>query len=241
MLFNSLAFLFVFLPIVYVVFWRLTTRTQRHVWLALSGYVFYSFWDYRFCALMFASTLISYLAGLAMLRWEDPRIRRWCLIVPIALDLSLLGFFKYYNFFVDNLDQSLNWFGASHPLLRLDVVLPVGISFYTFHTISYIVDAYRGVIVPTRSLWEFAAYVSLFPQLVAGPIVRFRQIERDLDRVDRAERAADADAGWSFFVIGLAKKVLIADTIAAVIDPALANYSQLSTIDAWLCAIGYSY
>src|SRR3989337_1864279 len=98
MLFNSLAFLFGFLPIVYVVFWRLTSRRQRHVWLALTGYVFYSFWDYRFCALMFASTFISYLAGRGLLRWSDPVVRRWCVVVPVTIDLLLLGFFKYYTF-----------------------------------------------------------------------------------------------------------------------------------------------
>jgi alginate O-acetyltransferase complex protein AlgI len=241
MLFNSLAFLFGFLPIVYLVFWRLTTRRQRHVWLALTGYAFYSFWNYKFCLLMFASTLISYLAGRGLLRWTDPRVRRWLAIVPVVIDLSLLAFFKYYNFFVDSVGEALTAFGHPIPIARLDIVLPVGISFYTFHTITYIIDAYRGVIVPTRSLFEFAAYVSLFPQLVAGPIVRFRQIEGDLDHIDRADRAADANIGWSFFVIGLAKKVLIADTIAVIINPALASYAQLSTLGAWMCAIGYSY
>ena len=217
MLFNSLAFLFGFLPIVYFVFWRMSTLKQRHVWLAVTGYVFYSFWNYKFCALMFASTAISYLAGLGLLRWSDPRTRRLCLIVPVAIDLTLLGIFKYYNFFIDGVSDAFTLMGYSIPLLRLDVVLPVGISFYTFHTITYVVDSYRGVIVPTRSLWEFAAYVSLFPQLVAGPIVRFRQIEDDLNHIDRADRLADANIGWSFFVIGLAKKVLIADTIAVII------------------------
>jgi alginate O-acetyltransferase complex protein AlgI len=241
MLFNSLAFLFGFLPIVYFVFWRLRTVKQRHVWLALTGYVFYSFWNYKFCALMFASTAISYLAGLGLLRWSDPRTRRLCLIVPVAIDLSLLAIFKYYNFFIDGVSDAFTLMGHPIPLLRLDVVLPVGISFYTFHTITYVVDSYRGVIVPTRSLWEFAAYVSLFPQLVAGPIVRFRQIEDDLNHVDRADRLADSNIGWSFFVIGLAKKVLIADTIAVIVNPALAQYNELSTLSAWMCAVGYAY
>ena len=108
MLFNSLAFLFGFLPIVYFVFWRLTTRKQRHVWLAVTGYVFYSFWNVKFCLLMFVSTLVSYLAGLGFLRWSDPRTRRWLLVVPIVFDLSLLGFFKYGNFFLDGIDQTLD-------------------------------------------------------------------------------------------------------------------------------------
>jgi alginate O-acetyltransferase complex protein AlgI len=241
MLFNSLGFLFGFLPIAYLVFWYLRTKQQRYIWLTVAGYVFYSFWNYKFCSLMLFSTLVSYLAGLGLLRWSDPRRRRLCAIIPVTVDLTLLAFFKYSNFFVANVNQVFSLAHRSFALPMIDVVLPVGISFYTFHTITYIIDSYRGVITPTRSFFEFAAYVSLFPQLVAGPIVRFRQIEKDLDDIDRADRAADLDRGWSFFAIGLAKKVLIADTIAAIINPGLQAYSGLSTASAWLCMLGYSY
>ena len=241
MLFNSLGFLLVFLPITYLVFWQLTGKTQRYAFLAISGYVFYAFWNYKFCSLMLFSTVASYLAGLGLLRWQDPVRRRLCLAIPIAMDLALLGFFKYANFMLTNINATSSWLGARSTLPLLDIVLPVGISFYTFHTITYIVDSYRRVITPTRKFLEFAAYVSLFPQLVAGPIVRFRQIEQDFEDIDRAERRADLNVGWSFFVIGMIKKVLLADTIAAVIDPALARYAELSTVDAWLCMLGYTY
>jgi alginate O-acetyltransferase complex protein AlgI len=241
MLFNSLGFLFVFLPIAYVVFWRLTTRQQRYIWLTIAGYVFYSFWNYKFCALMLFSTVVSYAAGLGLLRWTDAFRRRLCVVVPVVTDLALLAFFKYFNFLVGNVSALSSLVHRPIAAPTLDIVLPVGISFYTFHTITYIVDAYRGTIVPTRRFFEFAAYVSLFPQLVAGPIVRFSQIERDLDRIDRADRTADVNLGWSFFAIGLAKKVLIADTIAAIINPALQTYGELSTPDVWLCMLGYSY
>jgi len=241
MLFNSLAFLYGFLPVTYLVFRHLTGKTPRYVCLAISGYVFYSFWNYKFCALMLFSTLVSYAAGLALLRWQDPVRRRLCVWIPITMDLALLGFFKYANFMVTNLNEVSSWLGGRGTLPILEIVLPVGISFYTFHTITYIVDAYRGVITPTRNFFEFVAYVSLFTQLVAGPIVRFRQIEQDFEHIDRAERHAHRDIGWSFFVIGMIKKVLIADTIAAVIDPALARYSELSTLSAWLCMLGYAY
>src|SRR2546426_1876636 len=240
-LFNSLTFLFLFLPITYVVFWQLTSKTRRYVWLALTGYVFYSFWNYKFCSLMLWSTLISYLAGLGLLRWQDPVRRRLCLVLPVTMDLALLGVFKYTNFALDTVNGVSTWLGHSTDLPLWHIVLPVGISFYTFHTITYIVDAYRGVITPTRNFFEFASYVSLFPQLVAGPIVRFRQIEKDLDDIDRADRRVNLNVGWSFFVIGLIKKLLIADTIAAVINPALQTYAQLSTAGAWLCMVGYSY
>ncbi|HEX4628347.1 MAG TPA: MBOAT family O-acyltransferase, partial [Gemmatimonadales bacterium] len=118
---------------------------------------------------------------------------------------------------------------------------PVGISFYTFHTISYIVDSYRRTVVPTRNFFEFSCYVSLFSQLVAGPIVRFRQIEQDLEEIDRHDPRAGWSVGWSFFVLGMIKKVLIADTIAVLINPLLADYATLSTAAAWLCLLGYAY
>src|SRR2546430_1452438 len=190
---------------------------------------------------MLWSTLISYVAGLGLLRWQDPIRRRLCLVIPVTMDLALLGVFKYTNFALATVNGVSTWLGQSTDLPLWHIVLPVGISFYTFHTITYIVDAYRGVITPTRNFFEFASYVSLFPQLVAGPIVRFRQIERDLETIDHAERRANLNIGWSFFLIGLSKKVLLADTIAAVINPALASYSDLSTVDAWMCMLGYSY
>lgn len=241
MLFNSLGFLYGFLPIAYLVFWRLSGKTSRYVWLTISGYVFYSFWNYRFCSLMLFSTGVSYLSGLGLLHWQDPVRRRLCVAVPIATDLALLGFFKYANFAVANINGVSSWFGGGVALPVLDIVLPIGISFYTFHTITYIIDAYRRQITPTTNFFKFAAYVSLFSQLVAGPIVRFRQIEQDFENIDRAERTANLDTGWSFFVIGMVEKVLIADTIAAVIDPALARYSELSTLGAWLCVLGFTY
>jgi alginate O-acetyltransferase complex protein AlgI len=241
MLFNSLPFLYLFLPIAYLVFWRLTGKSRRYVWLAITGYVFYSFWNYKFCALMFFSTLVSYLAGRGLLRWQDEFRRRLCLIIPLTLDLGLLGIFKYTNFFVTSLGGLSSWLGVPTHFPSFDIVLPVGISFYTFHTVTYIVDSYKERITPTKSFAEFAAYVSLFPQLVAGPIVRFRQISDDLGNIDRAEQTKDLDAGWSFFVIGMIKKVLIADTIGLIITPALASYQDLSTLGAWLCVLGYAY
>jgi alginate O-acetyltransferase complex protein AlgI len=240
-LFNSILFLFAFLPITYAVFWILKTRTRRYVWLTLTSYVFYGWWNYRFCALMFLSTGISYVAGRGLLRWEDPKRRRLCLACPIIADLLLLGFFKYANFAIDSVVGAFRWGGieTAHP--HLNIVLPVGISFYTFHTISYVVDSYRGVIRPTRDFFKFSCYVSLFSQLVAGPIVRFAEIERDLDQIDRRDRRTTLDLGWSFLAIGLSKKLLIADTIAAIINPALERYALLSTTGAWCCALGYSY
>ena len=241
MLFNSLQFLFGFLPIAYLVFWRMRTRQGRFLCLAVTGYLFYSFWDPRFCLLMAFTTLVSYSAGLGFLRWTDPVRRRLLLVVPISVDLTVLGYFKYAGFLLDGTNRAGGLFGMELGLPVVSVILPVGISFYTFHTITYVVDSYRGVVKPTRNLFEFAAYVSLFSQLVAGPIVRFREVQQDLETLETASRTERLNVGWSFFAIGLAEKVLIADTIASVIDPALKHVGELSMVSAWLCAVGYSY
>jgi len=241
MLFNSLVFLFLFLPVVYFGFWRLSTKKRRYIWLTTASYIFYGTWNYKFCALMAFSTAVSYFAGLAMLGASHPRRKKLFLIVPVTIDLLLLGFFKYFNFTVSSLAQLSAWLHVPVHPPALNIILPVGISFYTFHTISYMLDAYRGVITPTRNFWEFSCYVSLFSQLVAGPIVRFRQVEADLDNLDQADRTGWLDIGWSFFAIGLMKKVLLADTIAAVIHPAWKDAAHLPTLGAWLSVIGYTY
>jgi alginate O-acetyltransferase complex protein AlgI len=241
MLFNSLIFLYAFLPVTYVVFWSLRTRRQRHVWLTLTGYVFYGLWNYKFTSLLAFSTVVSYLAGVGLLKWRDTKLRRLCLIASVGCDVALLAFFKYAGFGVSSAASLARWAGLELEVAPLNIVLPIGISFYTFHTISYIVDAYRGTITPTRNLWEYATYVSLFSQLVAGPIVRFRQVKVDLEQIDRSDRRRHLDRGWSFFAIGMVQKVLIADTIAALINPALGRYEQLSTLDTWLCVLGYTY
>lgn len=255
MLFNSFMFLLVFLPVTYIVFWNLRSAAQRYVWLAFTGYVFYGYWNPWFCLLMAFSTLVSYVAGLGFLTLRTNLARRLCLIIPITIDLLLLGFFKYANFGLETtqwlIDSvGLDWrlpeemmvpFMDGWQLKFRDIVLPVGISFYTFHTISYIVDSYRKVITPTRNLFEFAAYVSLFSQLVAGPIVRFRQIEEDLENLGAADRTRWLPIGVAYFVYGFAEKVLLADTLAGFIDPAFKSWDQLSTLGAWSAVLGYTF
>ena len=253
MLFNSFIFLFVFLPITYVVFWLMRTARARYVWLAVTGYVFYGYWDPRFCLLMLFSTLVSYAAGRGFLRWDAPeddtpeaaerlrRRRKLCLVAPIVVDLALLAFFKYANFTLEATADVANLFGWPISVPHYNIILPVGISFYTFHTITYIVDAYRRTIRPTRNFFEFAAYVSLFSQLVAGPIVRFRQIEADLENIGKSDRRRWIRPGITLFVVGLVEKVVVADSLAAFVDPALAQYEGLSTAGAWLAMLGYSF
>lgn len=242
MLFNSSIFLFVFLPITYLVFWALREKNHRYLWLTLSGYVFYGYWNPKFCLLMLFSTVVSYSAGLAFLRWDhSPAARRLILILPVAIDLTLLGVFKYAGMAI----STVNWFALSWsghaPLRTFDIILPVGISFYTFHTITYIVDSYRRQITPTRNFFEFSCYVSLFSQLVAGPIVRFSELCADLDSIDHKDRRATFERGCSFFLIGLSQKLVVADSIAALVNPAFLHVDLLSSASAWLCMLGYSY
>ncbi len=240
MLFNSFIFLFVFLPITYFVFWELRTAQSRYIWLTLTGYVFYGYWEPKFCLLMAFSTLVSYSAGLGFLRFQNARARLALLIIPIAVDLLLLGYFKYANFVIETLNFAFNSLGSSSSLPVMEIVLPIGISFYTFHTISYIVDCYRRTVQPTKNLFEFSAYVSLFSQLVAGPIVRYREIEADLEDLGRKKRSEWLAKGIAFFLVGMLEKVLIADTLSVWVDSAWPQYRSLSSVALLLMVFGYS-
>ena len=163
------------------------------------------------------------------------------LVAPILIDLSLLGYFKYTNFILESVGIIFNAIGNPVEVPILNIVLPVGISFYTFHTITYIVDCYRRVINPTKNIFEFAAYVSLFSQLVAGPIVRYGQIEADLHAIGKADMSKWLAKGIVFFVFGLLEKTLIADWIARLVDPAWNNAIELSSTSAWLAVLGYTF
>lgn len=236
MVFNSDVFLFVFLPLVFAVFWMARSREQRYAVLTISGYVFYGWWDWRFCSLLLLSSVVSFGAALLIESAGTVSAKRAWAASSIAVDLAVLGFFKYYNFFAANL--TLLTPGIAPPLLN--IVLPIGISFYTFHTISYIADVAAGRVRPTHDILEYLSYVSLFSQLVAGPIVRYRQIEDDLERVDKPLLADYVSVGLGFFIVGLIKKVVVADRIGQYVDAMLAAPAEMSTAGAWSTAVGYA-
>ena len=237
MVFNSNIFLLVFLPVVFSLFWLARTKQQRYVLMTAAGYVFYGYWNWRFCFLLLFSSLISFFVALRLVKSPTQRGRRCWLGVSVSADLAILTYFKYYNFFADSARLCF----PRLPLPVLHVILPIGISFYTFHTISYIVDVARGRVRPTNNLFEYLTYVSLFSQLVAGPIVRFRQIEEDLEAIDGPPREDWIARGVGFFVIGMLKKVLIADQIAALITPMIQSLYSLSALGAWSAALGYTF
>jgi len=236
MLFNSNVFLFAFLPAVFTLFWVGRTKQQRYLLLTVASYIFYGWWDWRFCFLLLCSSLVSFASGLLIEDAPTARRRRGILAVAVSLDLAILGFFKYYDFFAASLHQALPFLAL--PLLH--VILPIGISFYTFHTISYVVDVADGRVRPTHNLFEYLTYVSLFCQLIAGPIIRYRQIEADLEAIDGPPRPDWMARGLGFFVVGLIKKVIVADSIGGLIDPMLAAPAGLTTVAAWVAALGFT-
>jgi D-alanyl-lipoteichoic acid acyltransferase DltB (MBOAT superfamily) len=190
MLFNSAIF-FLFLAIVLPVYYALSRRAQN-LWLLVASYVFYGYWDWRFLSLLAISTVVDYVCGLKIESAPETRVRKRFLLLSVAANLGILGFFKYFNFFTGSAEALLDAFGLKPSFPLLQIVLPVGISFYTFQTMSYTIDIYRGKMRPTRDFLTFALYVSYFPQLVAGPIERASRLLPQL--LARAGHLADVDS-----------------------------------------------
>jgi alginate O-acetyltransferase complex protein AlgI len=251
MVFNSNIFLFGFLPVVFSLFWLLKTKQQRYVLLTISGFIFYSYWNWKeenfhldhfaawkyTCLLLFSCT-VSFVAGLLIQGSETRQRKRLFMILAICVDLGLLAYFKYFNFLAGTF-HSIS--GGLVPAAIHQVILPVGISFYTFHTMSYVIDVAAGRVKATRNLFEYFAYVSLFSQLVAGPIVRFRQLKEDLEHLDNKPNYDAMAIGLGYFLIGFVKKVMIADSIAHYVDQLLLTYRSLSPANAWMCALGFTF
>ncbi|RMH22291.1 MAG: MBOAT family protein [Acidobacteria bacterium] len=226
MLFNSFAFA-LFLPAVYVLYWSLQGRPLRlqNLLLLVASYVFYGWWDWRFLGLIVLSSATDYLVGLGLAHGDGPRRRRLLLGLSLAVNLGMLGYFKYEGFFVDSLVAALGAAGIELDVRPLRIVLPVGISFYTFQTLSYTFDVYRRRIEPTRDALAFFAYVSFFPQLVAGPIERARHLLPQFlrPRSFDLERAKD---GLRQMLWGLFKKIVIADNLAPLVDEIFRTHPQ---------------
>ena len=238
MLFNSYEFLFLLLPVVLAGYCLFLPKTWRHGWLALASYVFYGWWDYRFCGLLLLTTTIDYVAGGRIAAARSPAAKKRGLLASVCSDLSILGFFKYYDLGAETVNALAQALGANSGLLPLlHLVLPVGISFYTFQAMSYSIDIYRGHARPARSFVDFACYVSLFPQLVAGPIVRYHELDCQLR--ERTHTWAKAGAGIALFVLGLAKKVLLADSVAPMAAWGFAQ-EAIGLAGAWSSLLAYT-
>jgi alginate O-acetyltransferase complex protein AlgI len=250
MVFTTYIFVFYFLPIVLALYYvapglgtaaglsRRGVSLGGNAILLLASYVFYGWWNPWFVLLMFAVTVVNYGCALVVGRHgAGPRRRFWAVTAAIVASLSTLAFFKYFVFFQTNVNDALAWLGAD-TLRVLNIVLPVGISFYTFHALSYTIDVYRGTAPPARSLVDFACYIALFPQLVAGPIIRYNTVSGQL--VDRAHTWKKFASGVALFSLGFAKKILLANPMGQVADAAFGAES-LAAADAWFGAAAYAF
>jgi D-alanyl-lipoteichoic acid acyltransferase DltB (MBOAT superfamily) len=233
MLFTDWKF-FVFFGVVFAVHWTLSSNTARKAWLLAASAVFYAGWDWRFLGLILFVVLNTYLVTLLVYGNSSPGRRRMCLVVGISVSLSVLGAFKYYNFFIDSL-ASIIPLG----LVTSSIVLPVGISFYTFHSLSYMIDTYRGKIVPSRDLGDVALYILLFPQLVAGPIVRATDLLPQM-RERRCWSNVDVKALLALFLIGYFKKAVVSDNLSPVVDSFFGSPEHYGAGDALLAVVLYA-
>ncbi len=214
MLFNSLDFA-LFLPVVFLLYWFAANKNLKvqNLLIVAASYVFYGWWDWRFLSLILISTLADYVIGIALSKEDKPAKRKLFLWASILVNLGLLGFFKYYNFFLENFISAFSFFGAEIRANSLNIILPVGISFYTFQTMSYTIDVYRRKMEPTRDVVAFAAFVSFFPQLVAGPIERAKNLLPQFYE-KRSFDYGQAVLGLRQILWGLFKKIVIADNCA---------------------------
>jgi len=239
MSFVSVAFL-VFLPVVFALHWAGRSRVWQNAILVGASYLFYGWWDWRFCFLLLAVSLVDYVAGAALDRHRGHGRRRLILIAALSTHLAVLGFFKYFDFFVDSLALALSLAGWDIPTSRFAVILPVGISFYTFQTMSYTLDIYRGQYHRRRSLLDYLAFVSFFPQLVAGPIERACQLLPQYGAT-RTFDPAEAREGCRFILWGFAKKMLLADNLALLVDQAYAVPAAASSAVLALATLAFAF
>lgn len=238
MLFNTLEFVG-FFAIVYAVYLALPRRPQNRL-LLVASYVFYGSWDWRFLFLIFLSTVVDYFCGRAIHRSENARRRKMFVTISVVSNLAILGFFKYFNFFTDNLISLLDPFGLHLDPIALTIVLPVGISFYTFQTLSYSIDIYRQKLAPEHNFFDFALFVAFFPQLVAGPIER---AIRFLPQVTTRRRITPVDLrdGTWFVLWGYFLKAFVADPLGPVADAVFSSSELQGGADVVLATYAFAF
>ena len=227
MLFNSITFLYYFLPITLIIYF-ITPKKYKNLILLIASLIFYIYGEPKYVVLMLLDIFIAYIGGILIDKYKDKSIFRVFVCIPILL----LIIFKYSDFFISNVNNIFNT-----KLSLLNLALPIGISFYTFQIISYLVDVYKGKVKCQKSFIKLATYVSLFPQLIAGPIVRYETVNKELD--DRKQSFSDFSYGIRRFIIGLAKKVLLANELAKLVN-IFSSTSEKTFIFYWLFAICYT-
>jgi len=241
MLFNSIEFA-IFLPIVFVLYWFVTNKNLKfqNLLLLSASYFFYAWWDWRFLSLIVFSSTIDYIVGILLSKTKEENKRKFLLLTSIFVNIGFLGFFKYFNFFSESFVQAFTLLGQPFEASRLNIILPVGISFYTFQTLSYSIDVYRKKMAPTKDIIAFFSFVSFFPQLVAGPIERATNLlpqfykKRNFDYLNAVD-------GLKQILWGLFKKVVIADNCAIIVNDIFVNYASYSGSTLILGAIFFAF
>lgn len=237
MVFTTQIFVFYFLPLFLLVYYNLPFR-WRNLWITVASYLFYGWWEPWFASLMFFTTVLDFFWGKFITRPGATRFQqKLAVIACVVTNLSFLGFFKYYMFAAETMNQILAAVGANQ-FRVLQVILPIGISFYTFHSLTYIIDLYRGHATPAKSFSVFSAFVALFPDLVAGPIIRYKTLAAQLH--EREHTVARFSSGVAIFIVGFAKKILLANPCGLVAD-AVFNADNPHALDAWVGALAYAF
>ena len=241
MLFNSIDFA-IFLPLVFILYWFVVQRNLRlqNAFIVAASYVFYGWWDWRFLSLLLFSSLVDYFVGLGLMKEERRGRRKLYLVLSIITNLGLLAFFKYYNFFIENFAAAFSFFGMPIHTSSLQIILPVGISFYTFQSLSYGFDVYRRKLEPTKDIVSFLAFVSFFPQLVAGPIERATHLLPQFFRKRHFDYGKAVD-GMRQILWGLFKKMVIADNCGQFADQIFNNSGAYSGSTLALGALFFAF
>jgi len=241
MFFNSIDFA-IFFPIVFFLYWFATQKNLKlqNLLVVVASYIFYGWWDYRFLTLIAFSTFTDYLAGIYLVKMHDITKRKLILCISITINILFLGFFKYCNFFVDNFAAVFTFWGMKIEPYNLNIILPVGISFYTFQTMSYTIDVYKRKLEPTKDFISFAAFVSFFPLLVAGPIERATNLLPQFYK-KRDFQYANAVDGCKQMLWGFFKKIVVADNCAAYVNIVLNNYNDHYGSTLVLTAIFFTF
>lgn len=241
MLFNSITF-FIFLPTVFILYWFVFKNSlkARNLLLLVASYVFYGWWDYRFLTLIVASTLVDFVLGILLTKNKNDSNRKLLLLISITFNLGLLGFFKYCNFFIASWVDAWALVGVDMQVSTLRVILPVGISFYTFQTLSYTIDVYRKKLTATKNIVSFATYVAFFPQLVAGPIERAIHLLPQFSKIKKFDFEF-AKRGINLIIWGLFKKIVVADNCAYFVNQIFENPTGFSPAELWIGVILFSF
>ncbi len=241
MLFNSLEFL-LFLPAVFVLYWLVfKTLRNRNILLLIASYVFYGWWDYRFLLLIFGITTVSYAGGLIMRRFDSSKVIRQSVVAVVAIIcLGVLCIFKYFNFFVSGFVRLLSLVGMTADSVSLDLILPVGISFYIFQALSYVIDVYRRKLTAVVNPIPFFVFISFFPQLVAGPIERATNLIPQF-MTNRHFDYKEAVSGMCLILWGLFKKMVVADNAAIIVNNIFADYQEVGTVNLWVGALLFAF